>query len=145
MRRCLLLLVVVIQAAPASAQAPAKTPEELLPKDCLFFFRYDGYEPHKKAYDQTTLAKIMEEDLGDFLAALGEYLFKQIEFSIKDGAGEGDFAARLEAQGKKFLDYLWKHGVAVGFQSPRNVAPALARWNLTLVFPEGARKENQDA
>ena len=66
--RCLLSAVVMaLLSFSASVLAqPAKTPEQLLSADCLVYFRYDGYEPHKKAYDQTALAQAMKEGLSDF-------------------------------------------------------------------------------
>src|SRR5260370_21960090 len=60
----------VLLALPADtlAQAPAqpKLPEALLPASCLAYVRFDGIAPHRRAYEQTALAKVMSEDLGEF-------------------------------------------------------------------------------
>jgi hypothetical protein len=54
-------------AQPTANIASVKAPEALLSAECIAYFRYDGYEPHRKAYDETALAKAMKEGLSDFL------------------------------------------------------------------------------
>ena len=117
-------------------------PEALLPADALFFMRYDGYEPHRKAYDQTALAKAMKDDLGDFLAYLGTFVTDAL---AKQLAGEGEETQKLgSVHIGRFVEYLWRHGVVVGFETPTHLAPVLGRWQATLVFPEGGSKKNRE-
>lgn len=144
MRALLAALALLVVASAAPAQTPPKAPEHLLPADSLIYFRYDGYQAHRKAYDQTALAAVMKEGLGDFF----DHLFTQL-FTV---AG-GDFPPRNRVKAKgagpeveAFLDFLTRQGFALSLE----VAPAgraLARGDLlaqlTLVFPEGAEKKNR--
>src|SRR5262245_58040138 len=72
--------VLLTSAACLSAQEKTrpKTPEAFLSADCLAFVRYDGYDAHKKAYDQTALAKAMKDDLGEFLEHLAGFVHNEV-------------------------------------------------------------------
>lgn len=60
-------ILLLIVPAMAFAQETAKTPEQVLSADTILYFRFDGMEPHRAAYDKTALAEVMRGDLGTFL------------------------------------------------------------------------------
>src|SRR5436190_7152754 len=63
-------LLLLCLAAGAARAADPVAPEKLLAKDSLLFLRYDGLDAHRKAYDQTVLARLMREDLGELVSYL---------------------------------------------------------------------------
>src|SRR2546423_13103316 len=63
-------VVLLVAASAAALAADPVAPEKLLPKDSLIFLRYDGLDAHRKAYDQTVLARLMREDLGELMSYL---------------------------------------------------------------------------
>ncbi len=87
--RYVLLLAAVFLVGPAAALADDKekagpTVESLLPAKAVAYFRYDGYEPHKKAYDRTALGGAMREDLGEFLDHLLSFATDSITSSFEE-------------------------------------------------------------
>jgi hypothetical protein len=147
-------------AEPAGkAPSQARPPESLLPADSLAYFRYDGYEPHRKAYDRTALARAMKDDLGDFLAYLGTFLRDALAGKFDGGGADAAQARAREqfaAQLPGFLDYLWRHGLAATLEIPGGKSARLqpdplfnlpimpGRAQLTVVFPEGGTPKNRD-
>src|SRR5213082_2470396 len=63
-------LVLCFVSLGAVRAAEPIAPEKLLSKDSLLYLRYDGLDAHRKAYDQTVLARLMREDLGELLGYL---------------------------------------------------------------------------
>jgi hypothetical protein len=153
MRSVLALALLVVPCPAAGLAAAPKTEsravEELLPRDAVFYFRYDGYEPHRKAYDRTALSRAMKEDLGEFLEHLVEVLADAATSAIKDRNPED--VQKLAAGRKEFLAYLWRHGLAVSAEvsmlpAGANPSPLLGlrlRVRLTVVFPEGGTAESR--
>src|SRR5262249_49663935 len=72
-RAAVLFFCLVCLAGAARAVEPV-APEKLLPKDSLLYLRYDGLDAHRQAYDQTTLARLMREDLGELVSYLGRFI-----------------------------------------------------------------------
>ncbi len=66
-----------------------ETPESLLPASTQVYLRFDGIDPHRAAWQKTSLGQMLQGDTGTFLAAL----FKQLE----DGASAGVTLAQLVA------------------------------------------------
>ncbi len=128
-------LVVLVGVSPLAAQPNEKRPPEaLLPAGCLAYARYDGYEPHKKAYDRTALAKAMNDDLGDAL----EHIYELFDNWL--AASSPEWSKGREAF-KTGLAGLWKHGVAVGFEaSDRDFTD----WRVTIVLPQGINPPYRD-
>ncbi len=146
MRLKLTVLALLALSSGTQAQPTEKTPEQMLPADALFYFRYDGYEGHRKAYDQTAVAKAMKEGLSEFF----EHVFAQIwtlgqTNPLVDNSKKKS-APALEVN--QFLDCLWKHGFALSLEiapprpGPTN-GPTL--FQLTVLFPHGAEKTNRAA
>jgi len=153
--RYILVLACVLLSFPASGVAPEKAPakaqavESLLPADAVAYFRYDGYEPHRKAYEQTALANAMRDDLGEFLEHLGMVIADSVGSSLKDKHPEQ--MQKLTGGWNRLMEYLWRHGLALGVEArplPKGANPlpfidVPARLRLTVVFPEGGLAKNR--
>jgi hypothetical protein len=142
---CLLLVLPVCVDAGETARAP----EALLAQDSIAYFRFDGLEPHRKAYDQTALAEAMRGDLGEFCAEIVR-LGKEY-FGI--GIVKGKLLAGLPPekmlklhqaarQLPRLLDYLQHHGFVLGVELPAVVPPRL---QVTVVFPQAGRPGHKEA
>jgi hypothetical protein len=153
--RYALVLAGVLLSFPASGVAPEKASakpqpvESLLPADAVAYFRYDGYEPHRKAYEQTALAKAMRDDLGEFLEHLGMVVADSVSNTLKDKLPEQ--MQKLAGGWNRLMEYLWRHGLALGVEarplqagaSPLPFLDVPARLRLTVVFPEGGLAKNR--
>jgi len=156
----LLTFACVIICSPSAglAQPAAKSqaPETLLSADVLAFLRYDGYEPHKKAYDQTTLAKVMKDDLGEFLDYLVEFSRDTLLSTVKRDDDDKDAKnakpeqkEKAAAEFNKFMEYFWRHGILVGLEISEGPID-LGRFpffpvpdQATIIFPEGGQAKNR--
>ena len=59
-RRNLIASLAAALLIPVSLRAADPiVPEKLLAKDSLFYLRYDGLDAHRKAYDETVLARLI--------------------------------------------------------------------------------------
>src|ERR1700745_373377 len=79
----------LFMVGPSSVLAAEQTAsptrvEQLLPADACLYLRYDGYEPHRKAYDRTALGQAMKGDLGEFLEYLTVVLTDALASGLKD-------------------------------------------------------------
>jgi hypothetical protein len=165
MKPSLALALALFACTPALARAeakptpPSRAPESLLPADCQLYFRYDGFEPHRKAYEKTALAKVMKEDLGELFRHLGT-LLKGPFMAGADGPGlwVGNLSVNelpdpkeSLAQWGKFLDYFWQHGIVIGVEvrdsrargADKRLAGGTPDVQLTFIFPEGGTEENR--
>ncbi len=139
-----LLVVGPTSAIAVEQDANASRVEQLLPADAFFYLRYDGYDPHRKAYDRTALGHAMKGDLGEFLEYLTVVSTDALASGLKDWNPRG--MQKLAASRAKVLNYLWRHGLALGAE----IRPVFAgekkpvfldlqvRMRLTLIFPDGA-------
>src|SRR5437868_2850394 len=134
---------------PARAADPV-APEKLLPKDSLLFLRYDGLDAHRKAYDQTVLARLMREDLGELvnhLVKLGQDALgpEVLSERLLAGATPGRLLA-LQKAAKGLpdaLEFLHRHGALLGVEL---IEPMPPRAQATLVFPgAGKTEKHRDA
>jgi hypothetical protein len=145
----------------AFANPPARNrpPESLLAADSLAFFRYDGYEPHRQAYERTALARAMRDDLGQFFDYLGSFALEAIAGKFDGGAADPAQARareQLAARLPPVMNYLWGHGLAVALEVPGGKSARLQldpffslpvlpeQVRITVVFPEGGRKKERD-
>src|SRR5438874_9624996 len=117
-RRVPAALVLLLLAGVARAQ---EAPEALLPATTQVYFRWDGVEAHRAAYDKTALGKMMQGDTGAFLAGGVGDLQKTISSLLTAQAlltgTPPDQLQKLQADAAaagKALDLLGKHGVVVG-------------------------------
>ena len=70
------MLALSFSGPAARAQEKVKSPEAYLSADSIFYLHYDGSVAHRAAYDKTALAKVMKEDLGEFLDYVGPQLLE---------------------------------------------------------------------
>src|SRR5207248_426696 len=131
----------------AADSGPA--PEQFLSAKTLFYFRYDGLGEHRKAYDKTVMAELMNGDLGEFV----DYMVSSTRNAIgpavlKGQVLEGSVSKRLQQVRKGFqktpdaLRYLGRRGVVIGGDL---VSLYPFRAQLTVVFPDAAADGARDA
>jgi hypothetical protein len=148
LRRLGLVGVLWLTSLPVLAQAPAAAPEALLADECLFYFRYDGLEPHRRAYEQTALGEVMKGDLGNLLDYTAKTLRDTVgPMILKEKLLEGaapDQLMRIQnaaAQVPRLLEYFQRHGFVIGVEVLKIDMP---RMQLTLVLPNGGKPENKE-
>src|SRR5262245_58771863 len=130
-RRCALALLLVAIPSAAWAQGEGSVAERLLPAGSQIYFRFDGFDAHRKAFDKTALGKMLQGDTGKFLTALMDYVDKQVDALV------GQFdpqAAKAFKDVSKVIEAVGKHGVLFGIELG-GVAPPDAQ--ATFVFPRG--------
>lgn len=154
MMRALSVLALLTTCPILQAQPPQKkqvAPEELLPARSLIFFRYDGTEAHRAAYQKSALGRAMKDDLGEFvdhILGLVRDAFVQTALRTPRDEKEKEKDKDKEKPPPKgaakildaFLSHYWRHGIVVS-------ADVLGanRAQLHVVFPEGGRDENRAA
>jgi hypothetical protein len=138
-----LVLCVVVLAAARAADPVA--PEKLLAKESLLYLRYDGLDAHRKAYDQTVLARLMREDLGElvgYLVKLGQDALgpEVLSKRLLAGATPGRLL-KLQKAAKGLpdvLEFLHRHGALLGVEV---IDPMPPRAQATLIFPGAGKTE----
>jgi hypothetical protein len=121
----------------------------------VLYLRFDGLEPHRKAYDQTAFAEVMRGDLG---VMVDQIIKTVVDFAVKELRPESPAATGFPDvirkglqtfQGevivnrvKEFLDYFRREGFVLGLEIIELEPP---RVQLTLVFPNGGEKKNREA
>lgn len=137
------LLVLCLPLAGQEKAAPtAKTvsPEAMMPAKSLFYFRFDGLEPHRKAFNKTVMGKLMRDELGDFVNELGKVVKKLMDEQAALGLPLTEESKKTLKDLKnleRFLGYFWQSGFAVSVEVINQ-----KRAQATVVFPDGARKKN---
>jgi hypothetical protein len=117
-----------------------EAPEALLSADTQLYFRWDGVEAHRAAYEKTALGKMMQGDTGKFV----DGVFGQLQDSIgtlltAQQLLGGVPPAALEklqkdaAEAPKLLGMLGKHGIVAGIEV-RGLDPPTGQ--LTLIIPD---------
>jgi len=125
-----------------SAQPPANpVPEALLAEDSVFYFRFDGIDAHRAAYDKTVLAELMKGDLGEFLGDVLKLVQEQIGPAVvKNDVLAGrppETVMRIHKATRQLpvvLDFLVAKGVVLGVEVSSLVPP---RGQLIVVLPNG--------
>jgi hypothetical protein len=146
----LALACLVLGLPAAGVGGPSsRPPEALLAHDSVAYFRFDGLEPHRKAYEQTVLAEVMRGDLGDFCAELVRLLEEAVGFDIvkervlagvpPEGVVKIHEAAR---QLPRLREYLRHHGFVLAVEVPEILPPQL---QVTVVFPQGGQPPHRAA
>ncbi len=142
-------LVVLCVPALAWGQAPSKAPEALLSADTLVFFRFDGIEAHRQAYEKTAFAEVMRGELGKLL----EYAATVIRDTVgpallKENLLQGIPPTQLlkiqsaANQLPTALSLLWRQGFVVAFEMASLDPP---RMQLTLIFPDAKDEKDREA
>jgi hypothetical protein len=149
-RRLGLSALLVLVPAVALAQAPGKgrAAESMLAENTVLYVRFDGLEPHRKAYDQTAFAEVMRGDAGRLFDYLGRYLTDTLAQQLKDLPPGADFPPQLvKLQGAlAYLptlgEYFKQHGFIMGVELIDIETP---RTQLTLVLPNAGERKHKEA
>jgi hypothetical protein len=140
-RRVPFALVLLLLAGTARAQ---EAPEALLPAATQVYFRWDGVEAHRAAYDKTAVAKMMKGDTGAFFAGgFGDVQKTLSALLTAQAILAGTPPEQLQklqndaAEAVKVLDLLGKHGAVAGFEL-RSLDPP--QMQLTVIVPDAGAK-----
>jgi hypothetical protein len=140
MRRHLgVLAILLLVPASASSHTAALVPEQLLDGNSVAYFRFDGLDPHRQAYEKTALAEVLRGDLGNLFAYVGTVFKDTIGPTIaKEQVLSGRPAKNLKEIRRAFdqlplaLAYLGRQGVVVGIEVIDVKKP---RVQVTVIFP----------
>jgi hypothetical protein len=125
------LLALLIAAVPSFVSAQ-EGPERLLPPNTQIFFRWDGFDTHRPAYEKTALGKMMKGETGTFLAALWSWGAE----AAQGAAAQADpQAAEMIKDGLATLESIGKNGLTISIAAKGFMPP---QGQVTLVFPESA-------
>jgi hypothetical protein len=149
-RRLGLSVLLLLVPALACAQPPARgrAAEAMLAENTVLYVRFDGLEPHRKAYDQTAFAELMRGDTGRLLDYLGRYLTETLAQQLKDLPPGGDIPPQLlKLQGAlaylpQLGEYFKQHGFVMGVELLDIEMP---RTQMTLVLPNAGERKHKDA
>ncbi len=103
---CLLIL------APSLAWGQ-NVPERLLPGGSQIYFRWDGMEKHRVAYDKAGAGKMMKEETGKFFAALWDYGLQLLDVGLRKADPQ---VAELIKDIPPVLVDLHQHGLLLGIE-----------------------------
>jgi hypothetical protein len=141
--------LVLLLPAHVLAEESARSPEALLAHDSVVYFRFDGLEPHRKAYDQTALAEVMRGDLGDFCAEIIRLLQDSVGFGVvKEKLLAGlppETIVKLHQAARqlpRLLEYFQHHGFVLGVEVLAFLPP---RIQVTVVFPHAGQPRHRTA
>lgn len=138
MRPFLALACVLVSSAPLTAQPAARPLESLLSADSLAYLRFDGIDPHRKAYEKTILHELLQEDLGEFLGYVTGLWTEILVEQAKNAANPAQQnALRFLSKPADLIKYAEQNGLAAGLEVTGHSPP---RWQLTVVFPNAAAK-----
>jgi hypothetical protein len=125
------LLAVLITAIPSLVSAQ-EGPERLLPPNTQIFFRWDGFDTHRPAYEKTALGKMMKGETGTFLTALWSWAAEAAETTV---AQHDPQAAEMIKDGLATLASIGKNGLTISVAAKSFMPP---QGQATLVFPKSA-------
>ncbi len=131
LRRIVACLVVLIAPTLAWAQTG---PDRVLPTGTQIYFRWDGFDAHRPAFEKTAAGQMMKGDTGKFLDALWDWIN-----DAADLAGQADpQAPAMIKDALKIVSGVGHNGLALSVDLKRVNPPAA---QLTLVFPKAAGKD----
>jgi hypothetical protein len=140
-RVAVLCLFAVLPLGTARAAEDLK-PEQLLAADSVFYFRYDGIDAHRKAFEQSAAGDLFRGEAGDFLDYLIDLTRDGIGPTVlKERVLEGGDAKRLQPiragfrRAPEAIRSLVRNGFVVGVEVVGLIPP---RVQLTVVFPNAA-------
>ena len=135
-----------LMAAAVRAETP---PETLLSADSVFYVRWDGFDVHREAFNNTELGQIFNEELQplakygvqQILEALGPGLQSE---KLLEGASPEELVEMQKTVKElpNLLVYLRQHGLVIGLEM---ISAAPPRWQLTIVLPEAGKAKTADA
>jgi hypothetical protein len=147
LRRWWPICVVLLASAPCLANDLA--PEALISAKCAVAVQFDGFDPHRAAFDRTALAELLRGDLGplaaDFrrrvLGALGPDIVAQRMLA----GGRPEELTALQAEAEQLpavFEALRQRGMLIGVDLPDSILPGV---HTTFVFPDGGSDDVRPA
>lgn len=144
-----ILCFLVLLPASVRGENAATVPEQLLSRETVLYFRYDGLESHRKAYEQTAMGEVMKGELGEFV----DYVIKLVKDSlgpvlVKGQLLEGTSPEQMKhvrngfTQFPSLVETLSRNGLLIGVEI---IDPTTFRAQLTVVFPNGGQEKNKKA
>lgn len=124
-----LLTVGLLLLLPQVALAQ-NVPERLLPGGSQIYLHWDGVAKHRANFDKTAVGKMLQEDTGKFLGALGTYIHDLMNVGLQQV--DPNIAALIkEVPG--ILSTMHHHGLVLGIEVKSIVPPQVEG---VLVFPQ---------
>src|SRR5262245_15542521 len=131
LRRWMACLVLFVVPTLAWAQTG---PDRLLPAETQIYFRWDGFDAHRPAFEKTAVGQMMKGETGKFFDALWDWIN-----DAADLAGQADAQApAMIKDALKIVAGVGHNGVAVSV-AVKQVNPPQGQ--VTLVFPKAAGKD----
>ena len=145
--RCLMLpLVALLLVGGSDVFAAERVPETLLARESAVYFRFDGLKSHRKAFDETVFAKVVDEEFGPLINEIGKRIYDAVgTSSVSDQLLKGQSPKDLKELQKatkrlpQFAALIRDHGFALGVEL---IAPQDGRFQFTIVCRQGGSKEN---
>jgi hypothetical protein len=130
LRRVTACLALLVAPTLASAQTG---PDRLLPAGSQVYFRWDGFDAQRPAYEKTAVGQMMKGDTGKFLGALWDWIN-----DAADLAGQADpQAPAMIKDALKIVAGVGKNGLTLSVEL-KQITPPQAQ--LTLVIPKAAKE-----
>ena len=130
-----LAMAMLVWALAGTAWAQ-EAPERLLPRDSQVYFRWDGVEAHREAFNKSAVGKTLQGDMGKFFAGLGDYLEKLVDGFV---AAESPQAADMLKELPRTLSAIGKHGFRLGIEVKKLSPPDIEG---VLVFPKSGKADS---
>ena len=146
--RCLgSIALVLVASAYGSAKEPA--PEDLLSARCVVAIDFDGFEPHRAAFDRTALAELLRGDLGPLAADMRRRITNALGPDVVAqrllAGGPPDELTALQADAEQLprvFEALRQRGLLLGVELAEGLLPGV---QVTLVFPGGGSDDVRPA
>src|SRR5262249_18047748 len=125
------MLALLLLSVPSAAWAQ-KGPEQLLPSGSQLYFRFDGFDAHRAAFDQTATGKMLQGDTGKFLTEL----FRWGGEAVNSVLGQLDpQAAQVFKDLGIVVQGIGKHGILLGIEVKSLTPPDV---QATFVLPKSS-------
>jgi hypothetical protein len=146
--RCLWSIGLVLLTS-AYGVAADSAPESLLSAKCVVAIDFDGFDPHRDAFERTVLAELLRGDLGplvaDFRRRVTSALGPDVVAQRLLAGGPPDELTALAADAEQVphvFEALRQRGLLVGVELAEGLLPGV---QVTLVFPGGGSDEVRPA
>src|SRR5438105_3437371 len=105
-------------------------PERFLPAGSQIYLSWDGIDKHRAAFDKTALGKMLQEDTGKFLTALGTYGLDVMDVALRQADPN---AVALAKEIPAIFSGLYHHGMVLGIEVKALTPPQV---QAVFVFPK---------
>jgi hypothetical protein len=123
-------LLLVPQVALTQAVRAQDLPERLLPGGSQIYFRWDGIDKHRVAFDKTATGQMLKQETGKFLTELWTYLNQLLDMGLEKADPK---VAALIKEIPPILSTLHHNGFVLGIEARSLVPPEV---DAVFVFPK---------